>query len=879
MLHDVKGLADPHLPLHSSRATSNARAAARSGVLPSESASAAHEGALATEWSLGIEAALQMLGQGFIDHPANSALRAALRDQSLSPERYWSELFGLVCRCVLLFSAEARGCLHPESSSREARLSCARQYASWLGLRAVFRGLSHGEPRLALPALGGIFSEQRCAWLDAAQLDDGVLSSALGLLGWQRVGSEGPRELPPGELEVRWAELTPEQLGSAYESLLGLRPALEDDAGQLRWRTRDEQPGGLRRRTGSYYTPDRLVQTLLDTALEPVVQDTLAAHSEQPARALSRLAVVDPACGAGYFLLAAARRLARHVTRSAAPGDVLSEYPSALRQVLLQCCFGVDLNPLAVEICRLGFWLEAADVSLPLSAFDAHVVQGHSLFGATPEWLARGVPDAAWKALPGDDKRVARTLELRNQRAAAEPVSASARAGIALEPAREKLLADAWCAAFVWPKQPSAHADAAPTNEIWLRAWRSGAELPPGTARALEEIAEQHRFFHWHLEFADVFARGGFDLVLGNPPWIAHAGRAAQRLPPALKRFYACNYPSFADYPTTHGMFVHLAARVLRDGGYLGLVVPSSLSELGGYAPTRMAHDQLCDFPGELLDFGEGQFAGVTQPCMALVSRRSASGRQLGGVGQPWPVQRRDLDPGARALIARLTRLPALPPGLFGERGVQSDRELLRHFLLSSAATGRFCTAIREGTDVREFELCAARWHVDRAALGTRLRTADEFRRVTVLVRQTARYPIAALSDGMAFRNSLLAVFATAEWPATLLVALLNSALIRWLHYMRFRDARQPILPQLKIGHLRSIPAPPLAAGAAVARLTELGRRSSAELALGGGVRRQLDELVFESYELSAAERELVSRWHAENAPRPRPRAGTRADV
>jgi hypothetical protein len=370
-----------------------------------------------------------------------------------------------------------------------------------------------------------------------------------------------------------------------------------------------------------------------------------------------------------------------------------------------------------------------------------------------------------------------------------------------------------------------------------------------------------------------VFARGGFDVVLGNPPWIAHAGRAAQRLPPALKRFFACNYPSFADYPTTHGMFVHLGARVLRDGGYLGLVVPSSLSELGGYAPTRVAHDQLCDFPGELLDFGEGQFAGVTQPCMALVSRRSASGRRLGGVGQPWPVQRRDLDSSARALIARLARLPALPPGLFGERGVQSDRELLRHFLLSSAATGRFCTAIREGTDVREFELCAPRWHVDRAALGTRLRTADEFRRVTVLVRQTARYPIAALSDGTAFRNSLLAVFATAEWPATLLVALLNSALIRWLHYMRFRDARQPILPQLKIGHLRSIPAPPPAASGGVARLAELGQRSSAELALGGSARRQLDELVFESYELSAAERELVSRWHVENAPRPRPRA------
>src|SRR6185436_356940 len=172
----------------------------------------------------------------------------------------------------------------------------------------------------------------------------------------------------------------------------------------------------------------------------------------------------------------------------------------------------------------------------------------------------------------GEDKAVARALELRNRRAAADPLAAAPNPARALEPARQKQLADAWCAAFLWPKQPPARVDCAPTNELWLRAWRGGTELPPDTQRALGEIVEQHRFFHWHLEFAEVFARGGFDVVLGNPPWIAHAGRASQRLAPAVKRFFACNYPSFADYPTTHGMFVHLAARVLREGGHLGLV-------------------------------------------------------------------------------------------------------------------------------------------------------------------------------------------------------------------------------------------------------------------------------------------------------------------
>jgi hypothetical protein len=492
---------------------------------------------------------------------------------------------------------------------------------------------------------------------------------------------------------------------------------------------------------------------------------------------------------------------------------------------------------------------------LALSTF--RVLQGHSLLGATAAQLERGVPQVAWRSLPGEDRRRARSLELRNRQVAAEVARA---AGV---PANEKQLADGWCAAFLWPEE---HSESAPTNDLWLPAWRARAGLPEATRQVTAELAAQHSFFHWHLEFPEVFARGGFDLVLGNPPWIAHAGRASQRLPARVKRFYEHNYASFAEYPTTHGMFVYLGARVLREGGYLGLVIPSSLSELSGYTPTRVAHDRLCEFPEELVDFGEGQFAGVTQPCMALVSRRRATGRGSSAAGQPWPMQRADLSPLARALIARLCALSSLPPELFGERGVQSDRALLQHFQETRAPSDRFATPIREGTDVREFELLEPRWHVDRAAVGARMRSADEFLRVGALVRQTARYPIAALSDGLAFRNSLLAVFEAPSWPAAALVSLLNSALIRWLHYMRFRDARQPILPQVKIAHLRAIPAP--AAARAAERLRGAGLRSQGRAS--PEQRRELDALVFELYQLDAEERALVTSWHAESAPRPR---------
>jgi hypothetical protein len=197
-----------------------------------------------------------------------------------------------------------------------------------------------------------------------------------------------------------------------------------------------------------------------------------------------------------------------------------------------------------------------------------------------------------------------------------------------------------------------------------------------------------------------------------------------------------------------------------------------------------------------------------------------------------------------------------------------------RHFRETPEPVGRFTAAIREGTDVRQFELLPARLHVDRTALGNRMRSALEFSGVRALVRQTARYPIATLSDGEAFRNSLLAVFETAAWPAPALVLLLNSALVRWLHYVRFRDARQPILPQLKISHLRAIPAPPpggLGSLSPAERLLALSSRSAPSdpllLAWDESWRSGLDRCVFELYGLDVRERELVSAWHAAEGP------------
>src|SRR6202011_1117720 len=125
-------------------------------------------------------------------------------------------------------------------------------------------------------------------------------------------------------------------------------------------------------------------------------------------------------CGSGHFLLAAARRLAGHVARLRANGTPsAAEYRHALRQVAGHCIYGVDLNPMAVELCKVSLWMEAVEPGRPLSLLDSHIEHGNALLGATPELMDKGVPDDAWEPIEGDDKKTASALKKRNKAAAA----------------------------------------------------------------------------------------------------------------------------------------------------------------------------------------------------------------------------------------------------------------------------------------------------------------------------------------------------------------------------------------------------------------------------------------------------------------------------
>jgi hypothetical protein len=370
---------------------------------------------------------------------------------------------------------------------------------------------------------------------------------------------------------------------------------------------------------------------------------------------------------------------------------------------------------------------------------------------------------------------------------------------------------------------------------------------PPPTAPVVDDA------FDWSSRFALVLGeRGGFDAFVGNPPWVSYVGRAAHPLALDVRSGYGA-YESFAGYKNLQALFVERSARLLCEGGRLGLLLPSSMSELVGYAPSRRAHDRLCEPDVSLTDVGDADFPGVFQPCMVLASTRRAEAL-VEVPDAAWPLERPDLDALSLALIEKLGRAP-LPERLFGERGLQSMGADTTH--LSVQRDQRHSVPIRAGSDIEAFRLREPSRYADPTWFGRRLRPSEEWTRVRFVVRQTARAPVAALSDGVAFRNSLLAGFEDDQYPAAFLVAYLNSSPIRWLHYVRHRDARQG-MPQLKVLHLRRTPEPP--SRELVDELTAFGL----ELSSGGrrwdrDAQARLDRKVATAFGLSSEERARIA--------------------
>ncbi len=370
----------------------------------------------------------------------------------------------------------------------------------WHGLREILKALAHGDTRLGLPALGGIFEQSEHSLLEQGTLPNRTLLEVARLLTFVRVKDV--------DKKVNWAAVGGAELGSIYEQLLELVP--EIDGATFEFRIQGVTTGTTTRRSsGSYYTPPELVDVVMNNASDRRIGECLTRDGDRASESLLALRVVDPACGCGHFLLAAARRIASylepHLPESNAP-----RHTEALRLVIANCIYGVDLNPMAIELCKVNLWLDAAEPGRALSFLDEHLQQGNALIGAPPDAATSGIPHRAWRA---SDKPRRPSLKPSDRKPEVTQVPANAAQ---LSLVQNQALADLWCAAFFWPVGTNTESNPGALLDAW-ELLLQGDTTPEPTLHVVRQLARDHGFFHWHLRFPEVFSAGGFDVVLGNP--------------------------------------------------------------------------------------------------------------------------------------------------------------------------------------------------------------------------------------------------------------------------------------------------------------------------------------------------------------------------
>lgn len=484
----------------------------------------------------------------------------------------------------------------------------------WSRLKDLFRFIHRGSAELGIYEYnGGLFDPARYPFLEHYQIGDSFLAEVLRLL----TCTEENGRL--GFLD--YATLDVRELGSIYEGLLEHRLILQD--GVLTW----EEDRSERKKTGSYYTPEYIVSYIVENTVGPLVdeieqklREELASLDEKIRRArgenrrllqeersnilagarerVLNLKVLDPAMGSGHFLVSACDYLARRIAglEAALTGKEIEEaVPALKRTVAVRSLYGVDLNPLATELAKLSLWLHTVAKGKPLSFLDHHLRTGNSLIGATVNDLKRPPSGKSfeiglWESrLVEDLSKAIRHLALIK-----ESVSAS-RSDIEAKK-EEWELVNAWIgkykqAADVWL---SPHFGNKLTDEDYPQVIEAAAENKidkvanrPFFVRA-PEIAARKRFFHWELEFPDVFFdrfgrpldNPGFDAVIGNPPYDVISEKEQQRKVKEEKLFFNSSQVfeiAIGNKLNLYRLFIALAIHLLRRGGQHGFIVPMAL--------------------------------------------------------------------------------------------------------------------------------------------------------------------------------------------------------------------------------------------------------------------------------------------------------------
>jgi hypothetical protein len=532
-----------------------------------------------------VKEALELLGNDLL---GKEELRL-LEEEPGRAEEFFSQLLRVFYRVMFILYAEQRGMLPGQGTlyGREYSVTKFRGLAErsiesdgdvdlWRGLQRTFGLVEAGSEELGVVAYNGdLFSPAKTSMLnDLACRNDTLLVVIRKLTTVERDGVRS---------RISYIDIDVEEIGSIYESLLDYRPTVLSEPRVVEGEVYPAHrflllPRGLERKTtGSYYTHRGLVNILVKTALAPVVEARLKAvqggTAESCREALLGVKVCDPACGGGTFLIAALDYLGLRLAQIESGLELPSEarLREARRTVLMHCIYGVDRNPLAVELAKISLWLHAFVKDKPLNFLDHRIKCGDSLIGATPEIIKDGINPEAFTALKGEpetgvpreDTRVARELAKLTAKVKEKPMGASSltsffggagyrdyvREVSALEGLPEdspqavgakadayrsilgrvsyrlqKAIYDTWVSSFFWPLTGElsvvGNKERVTPTEVGFREVVQGRGNPR-LLGGVDEFSQRYRFFNWHLEFPEVFEReaSGFDCFLTNPPW------------------------------------------------------------------------------------------------------------------------------------------------------------------------------------------------------------------------------------------------------------------------------------------------------------------------------------------------------------------------
>jgi len=608
--------------------------------------------------------ALRHLAQGFLDHPRNGLAT----DAGTLREVYDNSLIVLY-RLLFILYAESRDLLPAREPgmyrdtyslyaikrdvARDVGRGRALLPASatlWPRLRELFSIIAEGSPPLRVATFdGGLFDPERHPFLEEHTVGDGRLQQAIDRL--TRVDGQF----------VDYRDLAERHLGTIYEGLLEyhLEALDEPEGAEPGWAVALLNDRGERRATGSYYTPDFVVKYIVEATVGPVLREAVegvASDAEKVERVLA-VNVLDPSMGSGHFLVEVTEYVARFLVElgvlpegaeddanTDAKADAEAELAYWKQRVVQSCVYGVDANPLAVDLAKLSLWLSTVARDRPLSFLDHHLRTGNSLVGARisdlqpagrkkrkkaaqPDggqlsmldddafrrsmstavgsiWLIEESPAGTVEDVKEQERLYARLREDLNRRHARLADLATATSfGVEVDRSLWRPLADYVTRGGI---------AAPPQFEAWLRA--------------SEETARERRFFHWELEFPEVFfdrqgrplgEDAGFDAVVGNPPYVRQ--EALGDLKPYLKEAYPETYHGVADL---YVYFYQQGLRRLRRGGRMGYIVTNKWLRAGYGEPLRGYFSETGALE-EIVDFGHAPIFPDADvfPCIVILQK------------------------------------------------------------------------------------------------------------------------------------------------------------------------------------------------------------------------------------------------------------------